>query len=183
MYIENSLTRFLDELLKASDNNKGEHCVWAPITVLPGFGTTSSIKGQLEHNNLKHLYVDAGLRNVAKFKVECFPKLRPNSIRIVTNDEMEKIFTPIEKEVNVIFTSDEIDSIDDNTIIIIDDYARVSKETRDKLYNLIAYETVIDIRYNESECKRRVKPKLIVVVLDEILADNLSEKEKKLFGI
>lgn len=180
MYFENGTTRFLDKLLKESENSIGKLGV---ILVLPGFGTTSSIKGWLEHNNLKHFYIEAGSRNVSKLKVECFPRLSFNYNRIDNKEESEKLLTPVEKEVNVIFTTEEIDSIDENTIIIIDDYARACEETRKELYDLIAYGKVIDIRYNVSNCKRKVEPKLIVVVLDRILSDNLSDKEKKLFNI
>ena len=183
MYIENNITRFLDELLKASENKPNDHHIWDRILMLPGFGVTSSIKGWLEHNNLKHFYISAASRGVAKLKVECFPPLSLNSVRVVNSEELERVFTPVEKEVNVIFTTEEIDSIDENTIIIIDDYARACEETRKELFNLIAYGHVIDIRYNESDCKRQIKPKFIVVVLDEILADKLSAKEKKLFDI
>ena len=160
MYIENRITRFLDDLLKASENRISDHCVWAPIIMMPGFGVTSSIEGWLEYNNLKNFYITATLRNVAKFKVECFPPLSGNDIRIVGAQELERLFTPVEKEVNVIFTTDEIDSIDENTIIVIDEYARACDETRKELFDLIAFENVIDIRYNESDCKRKVKHQL-----------------------
>jgi hypothetical protein len=65
----------------------------------------------------------------------------------------------------------------------IDDYLRTSLETRKELYNLIGYEKVIDIRSPENECERKINPKIIVVVLDETLLDDLTVAEKRLFGI
>ena len=184
MFIENGLTRSLDELLKASESHKGSHCLWVPIIRLPGFGTTSTLRAWLKHNDLKNLYVDAGLKSVTKFEVECFKKISyKTEIMFVNNEELEDFLKPIKKEVNVIFTSDEIDSIDENTVIIVDDYLRTSSETRNELYNLIRYEKVIDIRITENECERKIKPKIIVVVLDETLLDDLTAEEKKLFGI
>ena len=184
MYIENGLTRTLDKLLEASEKHKGSHCLWIPIVKLPGFGTTSTLKAWLKHNNLNYLYVDAGLKRVTKFEVECFKKINYKSnIMIVNDEELENFLNPIKKEVNVIFTSDEIDSIDENTVIIIDDYLRTSLETRNELFNLIGYEKVIDIRLVENECERKIKPKIIVVVLDESLLDNLTDEEKRLFAV
>ena len=184
MYIENGLTRTLDKLLEASEKHKGSHCLWIPIVKLPGFGTTSTLKAWLKHNNLNYLYVDAGLKRVTKFEVKCFKKVSHKSnIMLVNNEELENFLKPMKKEVNVIFTSDEIDSIDENTVIIIDDYLRTSLETRKELYNLIGYEKVIDIRSPENECERKINPKIIVVVLDETLLDDLTVAEKRLFGI
>ena len=78
---------------------------------------------------------------------------------LVNDEELENFLNPIKKEVNVIFTSDEIDSIDENTVIIIDDYLRTSLETRNELFNLIGYEKVIHIRLVENECERKNKTK------------------------
>ena len=184
MYIENNITRNLDSLLENSNKNNFSHCVWTSITMLPGFGVTSSIKGWLEHHNLKHLYVNASVKNVTKLKVECFKKVSNSaSIRIVSNDELAKLLSPIEKEVNVLFTSEELDYIDEDTILIIDDYLRTSEETRKELFNVIRYEKFIDIRYTETECERRIKPKMMVVVLDEFHIDKLTDEEKRLFEI
>ena len=42
---------------------------------------------------------------------------------------------------------------------------------------------MIDIRSPENECERKINPKIIVVVLDETLLDDLTVAEKRLFGI
>ena len=176
------LSRDLDEALEGLKNGDYKAPLFFPVVGLTGSGKTSIIKGWLEHRKLKNWYI-SGCRPLTKVEVEYYPKLSNEpQVRMVTGGELEKLLTPKTKTVNVLFSSDEIDNVDDQTIVVIDDYDRASDEVRKELYSLI-YNRVVDPRVENENKIRLIKPLMYVVVVDYSNIKVLNTKEKILFGL
>ena len=183
IYIESNLSRTLDDLLAYAKSEKHSFAPWVPVVGLTGSGKTSIIKSWLKHNKLKNWYI-SGVRPLSKVEVEYLPDI-PNepSIRIVSGEELKELFTPKTKTVNVLFSSEEIDNVDEETVIVIDDYDRASEEVRKELFNLIGYHRVVDPRADNEKKIKVLKPLILIVVIDASNLDVLNNTEKHLFGI
>ena len=178
-----SLSRSLDELLAYARSGKHDFAPWVPVIGMPGSGKTSIVKAWLEHNKLKNWYI-SGIRSMSEIEVEYYPDV-PNEpqIRLISGQEPADLLTPKKKKVNVIFASDEIDDVDDQTVIVIDDYDRASEEVRKELFNLVAFHHVIDPRANNEKKIKVLNPLIMIVIIDSLNTEVLSDAEKKLFAI
>ena len=178
-----TLAHHLDNVLAAARSGKYSFAPWTPVIGLTGFGKTTIIKDWLEFHRLKNWYI-SGVRPLSKVEVEYFPDpANEPSIRIVSNKELEDYFTPKKKKVNVIFSSQEIDAVDDQTVIVIDDYDRASEEVRKELFNLVRRHWVVDPRADNENKIKVLKPLMLIVVIDNDNSDVLSQEEKDLFGM
>jgi MoxR-like ATPase len=182
-YFETPLSKTLDKVLASVRNEKHKFAPCIPIVGLTGSGKTSVIKSWLKHYKLKNLYI-SGLTSLSKVEVEYYPnRVSDLKIQVVSNDELVDLLTPKKKTVNVLFSSKEIDEVDDQTIIVIDDYDRAPLDVREELFNLIGFQRVVDPRVDDENKIKIVNPLMFIVVLDYSNLKVLSEKELKLFGL
>lgn len=178
-----TLAHHLDRVLQAARSGKYDFAPWTPVIGLTGSGKTAIIKDWLKFHHLKNWYI-SGCRSLSKIEVEYFPDYTGEpSVKIVSGKELEDLFTPKKKEINVIFSSNEIDNVDDQTVIVVDDYDRASKEVRKELYNLIRYHWVSDPRANNEKKIKVLNPLMLIVVIDDGNRDVLNKEERNLFGM
>ena len=183
LYLENHLTRDLDEALAAAKSGKYRLPLFFPVIGMTGSGKTSTIQAWLKHHKLKNWYI-CGSRSLSKVEVEYFSDFPNNSgVALVSNEELEDFFTPKKKMINVLFSSDEIDNVDDQTIIVVDDYDRYSEKVRGELFQLIRYGRVIDPRVDSNDKIKVLKPLMIIAVVDYLNTKVLSEEELNFFGL
>lgn len=190
--IENEITKELDEILERAKNSKSNDLAQGFILRhLPGSGATSIVKSWLENNNLKNLYISSSSLKVSNIECEYLPanelaNTTELTARIVGSDELTNLLTPKKTNVNVIFSSETIDSIDENTVVVLDDYDFASQEVRDELFNYILYHKLVDIRMETKDNVDYVKPLMLVIIIDtaNLSAKHpLTLKELKLFGM
>ena len=183
LFLESRLSKELDRLYEYATSKKHDFAPWMPVTGLPGSGKTSIIQSWLKHKKVNYWYI-SGIRGLSKIEVEYYKDApREPEIRLVSNEELIDLLTPKKKKVNVLFASDEIDAVDDQTVIVIDDYDRASEEVRAELFKLIAFHQVVDPRANNENKIKIINPLMLVVVIDSMNTDVLNEDEKKLFLI
>jgi Cdc6-like AAA superfamily ATPase len=183
LYFETSLSKSLNKILEEARSGKLNCTLLVPVVGVTGSGKTSIIKEWLRHYKLKNWYISAA-RPLSKIEVEYFQDMPANqSVRVVSNDEMMNFLTPKKKVVNVLFSSDEIDEVDDQTIIVVDDYDRATEEVRNELFNLVRRNQVIDVRADNENKIKVLKPLMLIVVIDSLNTKVLNETELKLFGI
>ncbi len=183
LYFETSLSKSLNKVLEEARSGKLNYAPVVPVVGMTGSGKTSIIKEWLRHYKLKSWYISAAMP-LSKIEVEYFQDMPANqSVRVVSNDEMTDFLTPKKKVVNVLFSSDEIDEVDDQTIIVIDDYDRATEEVRNELFNLVRRNQVIDVRADNENKIKVLKPLMLIVVIDSLNTKVLNETELKLFGI
>jgi len=183
LYFESQISRALDKVLESARSKKHGFAPWIPIVGLTGSGKTSIIKEWLKHYQLKNWYISGG-RAISKVEVEYFPNFSSEpKVQIVTGKELVDLLTPKKKIVNVLFSSKEIDDVDNQTIIVVDDYDRAPLDVRNELFNLIKFHQVIDPRIENENKTRILNPLMMIVVLDYGNLKSLSEKELKLFDL
>ena len=93
------------------------------------------------------------------------------------------MLTPKTKKVPVLFSEEEIDAVDGQTVIVVDDYDRFGERERQALFDLIAYRRVIDLRSENPDKTATLCPLMMIVVLDAGNFAILNNDEKRLFGI
>ena len=183
LYLENNLTRALDEALAAAKSGKYRLPLFFPVIGMTGSGKTSTIQAWLKHHKLKNWYICES-RSLSKVEVEYFSDFPNDSgVALVSNEELEDFLTPKKKMINVLFSSDEIDDVDDQTIIVVDDYDRCSEEVRKELFQLIHRGCVTDPRADNNDKIKVLKPLMIIAVLDYLNAKVLNEEESNFFGL
>ena len=183
LYVENRLTRNLDEALAAAKSGKYRLPLFFPVIGMTGSGKTSTIQAWLKHHKLMNWYI-CGSRSLSKVEVEYFSDFPNDSgVALVSNEELEDFFTPKKKMINVLFSSDEIDDVDDQTIIVVDDYDRYSEKVRGELFQLIRYGRVIDPRVDNNDKIKVLKPLMIIAVVDYLNTKVLNEEELIFFGL
>ena len=183
LYVENRLTRNLDEALAATKSGKYRLPLFFPVIGMTGSGKTSTIQAWLKHYKLKNWYI-YGSRSLSKVEVEYFSDFPNDSgVALVSNEELEDFFTPKKKMINVLFSSDEIDNVDDQTIIVVDDYDRYSEEVRGELFQLIRYGRVIDPRVDNNDKIKVLHPLMIIAVVDYLNTKALNEEELNFLGL
>lgn len=185
LYIENNTTKTLDYLLEEAKSGKYDLAPFGVVCGLTGFGKTASVKAWLNHYNMKHLYISAPQRNITEIEAEVFNTSLPTSkVSVVNQKELEEIFMPRKTTLNVMFTSDEIDAIDENTVVVIDDYCMATKAQRKELLKYIRKCIIADPR---SESGYTLKnPLFIIIIIDQtaLITNNpLSDSEIKLFRL
>ena len=186
LYIESELTEALDESLKNAKEGKIK-CPCVPIHGLPGFGKTSITKSWLKHYNLKHVYIDAGCLYVQEVETEYLPADnlgQEPQVRLVSGEDLNDLFTPVKTNVKVILSSDIIDRIDSDTIVVFDNYGFTSKEVREELLKFIRNFIVIDPRVSNAKKQRRIVPLMMVVIATDEFKDEdkYNDFEKQMFG-
>lgn len=183
VFLESELSKSLDRLYEYATSKKHGFAPWMPVVGMPGCGKTSIIKSWLKHKKVNYWYI-SGIRSLSKIEVEYYKDApKEPEIRLVSNEELIDLLTPKKKKVNVIFASDEIDAVNDQTVIVIDDYDRASEEVRAELFKLIAFHQVVDPRVNNENKIKIINPLMLVVVIDTMNTNVLNEDEKKLFVI
>ena len=183
LYFENDLTKHLDEALDYAKNKRKGSTTFVPIMGSTGSGKTSIVKSWLEHHKLKNWFFSA-CRPIGEVEVECYPELSEEpSVRVVSGSDLERILTPKKKKIKVLFSSMDIDNVDENTIVVIDDYDRADIETRAELEALIRYGKVIDPRVEDNSKTRILHPIMIIAILDSWNLDALTDAKKSLFGV
>ena len=178
-----SISRALDQLLEDARSGKFKLAPVMPVVGMTGSGKTSIVREWLKYNKLKNWYF-SGIRSISQIEVEYYRDLPSEpQVRIVSGEELNDLFSPEKKLVNVLFSSKEIDAVDEQTIIVIDDYDRASPEVRKELFDLILNLQVVDPRMDNENKIRVLKPLMIVVIIDSLNVDVLSDKEKNIFGV
>lgn len=184
-YFENRITDLLDQLLEAARSGEYKFAPWAPIAGLTGSGKTASVKAWLKHNNIKSFYIDAPARAITQMEILVEKAhIFKECVRVVSSSELEDILGLKKEVVNVMFTSEEIDSIDNQTAIVIDNYSFASQEQRDELLKIIRRHTFVDPRSVTG--KTVVNPMLLVVIIETaalLLNNPLTDAELDLFGL
>ncbi len=188
-YYQNRLTKQLDLCLQHARSRRGSFAPWMVIPGISGSGKSSSVKSWIEQNELKSVYIDAVFLNVHPMKATYYPCLESNdfSVKLVADSkQMEELLTPKENEVNVIFGQNTIDEIDQNTLVVIDNYDKTSKKVRDELLQYIRFHHIVDVR-NETKDHIVVRnPLMLVVIIDTsnlVTSHPLTDEELKLFGL
>ena len=182
LYFETGLSRELDRFLAYAKSHEGD-APFMPVSGLTGGGKTSIIKSWLSHNHLKNWYIE-GYRKAEEVEAEYYPELSSGpSVRLVSGDELNDLLTPKTKKVPVLFSEEEIDAVDGQTVIVVDDYDRFGDEERRALFDLIAYCRVIDLRSENPDKTATLRPLMMIVVLDAGNYAILNSDEKRLFGI
>lgn len=182
LYFETGLSRELDRFLAYAKSHEGA-APFMPVSGLTGSGKTSIIKSWLSHNHLKNWYIE-GYRKAREVEVEYYPELSSGpSVRFVSGDMLNDLLTPKTKKVPVLFSEEEIDAVDGQTVIVIDDYDRFGEKERQALFDLIAYRRVVDARSENPDKATTLRPLMIIVVLDAGNFAILNNDEKRLFGI
>lgn len=182
LYFETGLSRELDRFLAYAKSHEGD-APFMPVSGLTGSGKTSIIKSWLSHNHLKNWYIE-GYRKAREVEVEYYPELSSGpSVRLVNGNELNDLLTPKMKKVPVLFSEEEIDAVDGQTVIVIDDYDRFGEKERQALFDLIAYRRVVDLRSENPDKTATLCPLMMIVVLDAGNFAILNNDEKRLFGI
>lgn len=186
-YIENELTKNLDEVYEGAKKGIYKAPLFSTIG-LSESGKTSKIRAWLKHNNHKFIEINALTLNSEKYEFEYLPidEINGNDATIIGKNEMTELLTPKKREVNVIFSSDIIDKMDKDTIVLIDNYDKAIEEIRLSLFQLLKKLLVTDSRVNNVEKLRRVDALMFIVVLDTMKTmheDVLTKEEKALLGI
>lgn len=182
LYFETDLSRELDRFLAYAKSHEGD-APFIPVSGLTGGGKTSIIKSWLSHNHLKNWYIE-GYRKAREVEAEYYPELSSGpSVRFVSGDRLNDLFTPKKTTVSVLFSEEEIDAVDEQTVIAIDDYDRFCEKERQALFDLVAYRRVVDLRSESPDKTVALHPLMMIVVLDAGNFAILNSEEKRLFGI
>ena len=182
LYFETGLSRELDRFLAYAKSHEGD-APFMPVSGLTGGGKTSIIKSWLSHNHLKNWYIE-GYRKAKEVEAEYYPDLSSGpSVQLVSGDRLNDLLTPKKTTVSVLFSEEEIDAVDEQTVIVIDDYDRFREKERQALFDLIAYRRVVDLRSKNPDKTVALHPLLMIVVLDAGNFAILNSEEKRLFGI
>lgn len=188
LYVENSLTKSLDETLKQArgKNNMPVH----PVPGLPGFGATSTVMAWLEHNNLPFIRIDAGCLRLQKREVEVLDW--SNLFNMVEGKEavvVNKIPEPetVKKTYEYIFDDKQIDLMDnENTVVFIDDYDFAPLAVRKHLMILLRKLVVRDLRCVEDNCQKEIKCLMFIVRAHSPFVsgqDPYTEEEMQYLGV
>jgi len=165
-----------------------DFCPWCIIHYLPGFGKTAETREWIKEKNLKSLWIDAPTLSVFEYEFDALPAndLQDFGAMIVDNQQLENLFTAKKKTVSVIFSSEFIDKIDHDTVIVVDNYDKASQKQRDELIKLIRYHKVIDPRVDGNSKIKSINPLMLVVIIDDaelITSAPLTIEELKLFAL
>ena len=183
VFLHNPLTEALDEVLDFARKHPNGLAPWIPISGLTGSGKTSTIKSWLKRHHLKNWYIE-GFLKVNEVEVDCYPNLSSKpKVSVVISDTLEHLLTPSKKKVKVLFSPEDIDAVNQDTIVVIDDYDRYDEEARKALRDIIETNRVVDIRADNEDKTRVIRPLMIIVVIDTCNVANLSEQEKELFAL
>lgn len=188
IYIENFLTKMLDAMLKEADSKEEykRFALWAPIPGLPGSGKTATVRAWLEYHVLKNVFIDATTLRAFDKEIQCmtFDGREASDINEeVTTFNKMGLTT---KKVKTIFDSMTIDNIDRNTIVVIDNYDKASKEVREELFKYIHFHELVDARFDNEEAIKRINPLMLLVIIDTaelVTKAPLTKEELHLFGL
>ena len=186
IYVENKLTRALDGLYNDILAGKYPLSPCFPVIGLPGSGKTSIIRSWLKHNKFKYIEIDATTICPYKFEYEYLPidELTNPEVRIVTSSEITDLITPKKRTVDVYFSSNMIDDMNNDTVIFIDNYDRASLDNRMALLQLVKDLVVIDPREENSSKLKRINALMFIIVFDSTVNHNeFTPLEKQLFGL
>lgn len=185
LYIENSITNCLDEVLKAAKSEKYNFAPWIVIPGMTGCGKTASINSWLHYHDLKHVIIDAPALVVHPVEVKyCLADLMTEpSVRMVNSGEMQELFDERRKIINVTLPSETIDSIDENTVVVLENFSFASREQIDELMRYLKAHEVVDLRVDNTEKIRVVNPLMIIVVVETttLFTNNVFTKEEMKF--
>ena len=182
LYFETALSKELDRFLAYARDHHGV-APFMPVVGLTGSGKTSIIRSWLKHTQLKSWYIE-GYRQAKAVEVEDFPPLPAEpGIRLISGEELAKWLTPRKKTIDALFTPEELDAVDPQTVIVIDDYDRFGEKERKALFDLIAHKRAIDVRSEKADKTKVLNPLMIIAVLDAGNCRILNEEEKRLFGL
>ena len=186
IYVESRLTRSLDSVYNDVITGKFQLPPCFPIAGLPGSGKTSIIRSWLKHNKLKYIEIDATTICSTKFEYEYLPinELTNPDVRIVNGNELTDLVTPKKRIVDVYFSSNMIDKMNNDTVIFIDNYDRASLDNRMALLQLVKDLLVIDPREENTNKLKRIDALMFIIVFDSSINHNeFTPVEKQLFGI
>lgn len=183
LFIETKLTRALDEGLKEAREAKSTKV--RVINGRTGFGATAGITAWLKHHNLNYYRIDAPSLFITTQEVE-YADWNALS-RGQTFSLVDKIEPPIvKKNIDLIFSSDQIDKLDEpDKVIFIDDYDWANYPVRKHLQKLIAKSAVRDIREEDNNYTKILNNILLIIVRvhpDRESGDPYDEWEEKWFG-
>lgn len=186
MFIENGITKILDGTLEMENDERcKKFAPWCVIYGLPGFGKTASINAWLEHHKYKNLVIDATTLRTQSNRISYidFEGLKFREKDVATFSKIETK----EKDVVTIFSSNVIDCIDSDTIVVIENYDKSSQEVRNELMKYIHYHQLVDLRVDDNSDRTKViNPRMLVVVIDTaqlVTIAPLTVDELKLFGL
>jgi len=186
IYVESRLTRSLDSVYNDVITGKFQLPPCFPIAGLPGSGKTSIIRSWLKHNKLKYIEIDATTICSTKFEYEYLPidELTNPDVRIVNSSELTDLVTPKKRIVDLYFSLNMIDNMNNDTVIFIDNYDRASLDNRMALLQLVKDLVVIDPREENTNKLERIDALMFIIVFDSSINHNeFTPVEKQLFGI
>ncbi len=138
----NNLEDALECYLEAAKASNRQYAPLMVVAGLSGFGKTARVKSWCEENNLKTVNIDAASCHVNQVEVE-YSSL--NSLftdsTIVASEELEYLMTPKKNVVNVMLDSQTLDSIDGETVLVIDNYDRATLDVRNEWCMFFDYST------------------------------------------
>ena len=183
LFIETKITRALDEGLKEAREAKSTKV--RVINGLTGFGATAGIIAWLKHHNLNYYRIDAPSLFITTQEVEYADWNALSHGQ--TFSLVDKIEPPIvKKNIDLIFSSDQIDKLDEpDKVIFIDDYDWANYPVRKHLQKLIAKSAVRDIREEDNNYTKTLNNILLIIVRvhpDRESGDPYDEWEEKWFG-
>ena len=111
----------------------------AHLCRLTGFAKTAETRAWLTHYNINNVYVCAGVRGVTHLE---------------------------EENINVIFSTEEIDKMGEkDVVIVIDDYDWAKLSVRRELLNLIRFCRVVDLREKDNGYIKNLTNVAMIVIL------------------
>lgn len=149
--IKDEVIESLDSCLASAKKNHNAPCLI--LKGLPGSGKTARVNAWLKANNLKHFYINASCLKIAKFN----------------------------KTDNILFSSDEIDKLkNEELVIFIDEYDRATPQVRKELCTLATDLKVFDTRIN---AYKHINYLMMIIVVDSINLSKikLTNQEKSIF--
>lgn len=186
LYVENSLTRALDNSLNTAREKKNMPV--SSVKGLPGSGATSIVLSWLQHNKLPFIRIDAGCLKLSKEEVEIedWDSLfaGTDGVRIVGKIPEPK---KVKKNYEFVFNEKEIDLMnDEKTVVFIDDYDFAPLEVRKHILILLRKLVVRDMRAVENNYQTDIKCLMFIVRAHSPYVgggDPYTEDEIRLLGV
>ena len=179
-YMEGDVEKALSELYNKPLPPEGLPYV-LPLTALPGFGMTSRVRSWAHHYNVNFVEISVPTLRFRQEEVEYV-----DWASLMGGKEVA-VFSKIEpstKIVDVLFTPEQIDAMDqEKSVIFLDDYEMNNVEVRKQLINLIRRNQVLDPR--EGDLVRTLKNPQLIIVRVHTVGTNTEflPIEKAFFGI
>jgi len=169
LYIEGDWEQELNESYEEGKKHLDDLPPIVRIEHLTGFAKTARVKAWLKHFKVNHVYIAGTLRRASSIEVEVEEyKNIKDGVHIVSGNELKDILTPtiVKKNLDVVFTSEEIDKMNEkDMVIVIDDYDWASLNVRKEFLNLLRFSKVTDLREKDNNYFKELKDIAMIVLV------------------